>query len=223
MSILRRDARRHEPYSLAACVEEDVDAFCAGAVTAFDQHRFSAERQKLLRLRSHLGLVARRFGAKEGRGLGKIGGQNAHARDQVAQPAERLAAQQELTGACDHHRIEHHRARVVAIERGRDHLDRRRPAEHADLHRADRKIAEDSIDLRGDEIRRHVVNSEHAFCVLRGQRGSDGRAIDAKRRKRFQIRGDAGAAARVETRDAERRGQLMRRPALPSVERAQGA
>ena len=65
------------------------------------------------------------------------------------------------------------------------------------------------------------MNSEHAFCVLRGQRGYDGRAIDAKRRKRFQIRGDAGAAARVETRDADGLGTLMRRPALPSVERAQ--
>ena len=61
------------------------------------------------------------------------------------------------------------------------------------------KVGEHRIDLRGNEIRRHIVDTEHALGVLRGQRGDDGGAIDAERRERFQIRRDAGAAARIQS------------------------
>ena len=65
---------------------------------------------------------------------------------------------------------------------------------HADLDRLDVEIAEHRVDLRGHEIRRHLMNAGDAFGVLRGERGDDGRAVDAEGGKRLQIRLDAGAA-----------------------------
>ena len=48
---------------------------------------------------------------------------------------------------------------AVAREPRRHRLDRRRLRQHADLHRADREIGKHRVDLRRDEIRRHVVDA----------------------------------------------------------------
>ena len=73
--------------------------------------------------------------------------------------------------------------------------DRRGIGEHADLHRADIKIGEHGIELRGDKIGGYVMNAEHALGVLRGERGDDGGAIDAERGKSLEIRLNPGATA----------------------------
>ena len=71
--------------------------------------------------------------------------------------------------------------RVVTIETLGDRVDRRGIAEHADLHRSRLQIGKHRVDLRGDEVRRHVMDRGNAFGVLRRQRGNDGCAIDAER------------------------------------------
>src|SRR5580700_1302894 len=94
-------------------------------------------------------------------------------------------------------------ARPVAVEGLRNGIDGASASEHADFHRADIEVAEHRIDLRADEVCRHVVDAENRFGVLRGQRRDYSRAINAKRRERFQIRRNAGAAARIEARDGD--------------------
>ncbi len=165
--------------------------------------------EQLLRLRAHLVLVAGRRGFEEHRGLRQIGRHHPRARDQFAQPAEHIAAQQFFAGGRDDDRIEHDIARLVAVERGGDDVDGRGVGEHADLDRAGIKIGEHGIELRGDEIGRHIVNAEHALGVLRRQRGDDGRAIDAERGKGLQIGLDAGAAARIRAGNGEGNGALI--------------
>ena len=104
--------------------------------------------------------------------------------------------------------------RPIAFERGGDGIDRAGVTEHADFHRAHFEVGKDRVDLRGDEICRHVVNAEHALGVLCGERGDDRRAIDAQRGKRFQIGFDAGAAARIRSGNGDGDGGTHLR--LPS-------
>ena len=74
------------------------------------------------------------------------------------------------------------------------------------------EIGEHRVDLRGDEIRRHVVDAGDALGVLRGQRGDHRRAIDAERREGLQVGLDARAAAGIRTRDGDGdRGHLLAR------------
>ena len=75
--------------------------------------------------------------------------------------------------------------------------------QHADLHRADIEIGEHRVDLRGDEIGRHVEDGGDFLGVLRGQRGDDGGAIDAERGEGLEIGLDAGAAARIRAGDGD--------------------
>ena len=75
--------------------------------------------------------------------------------------------------------------------------------QHADLHRAHVEIGEHGVDLRGDEVGRHVVDGGHAPGVLRGQRGDHRGAVDAERREGLQIGLDAGAAAGIGARDGD--------------------
>ena len=57
----------------------------------------------------------------------------------------------------------------MAVEAVRPRL-RSTPAlrQHADLHRADGEIGEHRVDLRRDEVRRHVVDAGDAlvFCAV---------------------------------------------------------
>ena len=75
------------------------------------------------------------------------------------------------------------------------------------LHRADLEIGEHRVDLRRDEIRRHVVDAGDALGVLRGERGDHRGAVDAERRKRLEIGLDARAAAGVRSRDGDGDGR----------------
>ena len=85
-----------------------------------------------------------------------------------------------------------------------DRVDRIDARDHADLHRLHVEVGEHRIDLRGDEIRRRVVDAGHALRVLRGQRGDDGGTVDAERGERLQVGLDAGAAAGIRAGDGER-------------------
>ncbi len=106
----------------------------------------------------------------------------------------------------------------MAREARRHRFDRRGARQHADLDGANRKIGEYRVHLRQDEVARHVADRRHALRVLRGQRGDDAGAIDAERREGFEIRLDAGAAARVGARDGERdRRHDLRRSSAPST------
>src|ERR1019366_7315368 len=110
-------------------------------------------------------------------------------------------------------------AGAMACEPLRYCLDRRRPKKHADLHRIDRKIGEDRVHLGGDETGRHVIDRGNALRVLRGQRGDDGRTIDAERGEGLQVRLDAGATARIRACDGDgnRGHDRPRRSSAPST------
>src|SRR5882757_5144589 len=104
---------------------------------------------------------------------------------------------------------------------GFDGVDHRVLRNHADLHRLHVEIAEHRIDLRGHEVRGHLMNAGDALRVLRGERGDDGRAVDAEGGERLQVRLDAGAARGVRAGDGERNGNCHRprvvaRPAIGS-------
>src|SRR3974390_2355767 len=89
-------------------------------------------------------------------------------------------------------------------ERARHCLDRLRPWQHADLHRPDREIGKDCIDLRRYEPRGHFMDGADTLGILRGQGRDHRSAVHAKRRKGLQIGLDASATARIRTSDGER-------------------
>ena len=91
----------------------------------------------------------------------------------------------------------------MALEAGGHRLDRGGLRQHADLHRIDVEIGEHRVDLRGDEIGRHVVDAGDALGVLRGQRRDHRGAIDAERGEGLQVGLDAGAAAGIRAGDGD--------------------
>ena len=202
MGIFGCNARRGKPCA-AVGLDQEVDAVRAAAMPAFDQHRAGAEREQLLRLRPHRVFVARQRRVEQGRGFEQIGRDHVGARQQRPQRIHRVGAQQIGAGRGDHDRIEHHVARAMAVETCGDGGGGRGIAQHADLHRADVEIGKHRVDLRGDEVGRHLVDGGNAFGVLRRQRGDHRSAIDAERGEGFEVGLDAGAAARVRARDGE--------------------
>ena len=68
---------------------------------------------------------------------------------------------------------------------------------HADFDCAHRQVGQDSVNLGGNEFRRNPMNGADAHRVLRGQRGNNRGAIDAKRGEGLQISLDAGSAGRI--------------------------
>src|SRR5258707_8348746 len=109
-----------------------------------------------------------------------------------------------VAGGCDHDRIDDNLALPPALKPCRNRFDDRALGYHSDLDRADGEIGENRIHLRGDEVRRHVVDGSYVFGVLRGERSDNRGAVDAERRERFQIGLDAGAAARIRAGDGQR-------------------
>src|SRR6516162_4483050 len=105
----------------------------------------------------------------------------------------------------------------MAVEAGSDGVDRGRIAEHSDLDGTDGEVGEHRIDLRADEIGRHLMGGEHTGVVLRGEHGDNGSAIDAERGKRLEIRLDAGAAARIGAGDGECDRHRHQAPRFASV------
>ena len=83
--------------------------------------------------------------------------------------------------------------RRPALKPSDDGIDHRRMRYHTDLHRTDVEIGKHRVDLRGDELRRHLMDAADACGVLRGQRGDHGGAVDAERGKRLQVGLDAGS------------------------------
>ena len=194
--VARLDARRGETDD-AAGIDQEIDAFGDSSPWPPLMRTLRGPSARICaRLRFHLGFVVRQRRIGERGGFVQVRRHHQRARDEIAaQGSDAPRRQQPVAGGRDHHRIEHDVLRVVAREAFGDGLDRRHLRQHADLDRVDVEIGEHRIDLRGDEIRRHVVNGGDALRVLRGQRGDHRGAIDAERAEGFEIGLDAGAAA----------------------------
>ena len=123
-----------------------------------------AELDEPLRLR---GRVAR---ADERRRLVGIRRHDRRQRKQARdERVDRVVLEQLRARARDHHRIddERHGVRVEEVGNG---LDQPRGEEHPGLRRVDADVVEDGVELRGDELRRQLVDRRHAGRVLRRQR-----------------------------------------------------
>ena len=82
-------------------------------------------------------------------------------------------------------------------------VDDRGAAQHAGLHGVRDDVGEDRIDLRGDELRRHLVDANHGYGVLRCERGESRHAVNAESGECLEVGLDAGAAAGVRARNRE--------------------
>jgi len=138
------------------------------------------------RLGAHLRLVLRDRLFEQDSRLRQIGREDPGSRNERAtQHGDRGARQQLTSGPGDHHRVEHHVFECVTIEPLPHRLDHGRSAEHADLHRTDREIAANCVDLCRNELRRDHLDRGDALRVLRGQRRNRRCAVDAERRERL--------------------------------------
>src|SRR5438034_370391 len=204
MGILRRDAvggKAHE----CARLDQEIDALGAAPMPAFDQHRPRPQREQPLALLAHLALVAGDRRIEQRRGLRQVRREDERARDERAlERFDCVGGKKLVAGGCDHDRIEHDFVLPPALEPGRDRFDDDALGDHPDLDRADIEIGKNRVHLRGDELRRHVVDRAHALGVLRRERGDDRGAVDAERRERLEISLDAGATARIRAGDGER-------------------
>ena len=90
-------------------------------------------------------------------------------------------------------------------------------AEHPGLHRGDRQVVEDGVELRAHLRGRHAVHRAHAEGVLGGDRGDDAGAVDAEGGEGREIRRQAGCAPGVRSRDRHRHAGRHSVPSEPSA------
>ncbi len=114
-----------------------------------------------------------------------------------------IAVEQAIARRRDHHGVEH----VVgepppgnAVGHGLDDGSR---AEHARFHRDRREVVGERLELAGDELDRDRLPRPNPDRVLGRHGGDHARAEHAELVERLQVGLDAGAAARVRSRDGE--------------------
>ncbi len=145
--------------------------------------------------------------AREHPRLGDVRRRDRDQRQQVVdQRVDRVFVEQPGARLGDHHRIEHDRGVADEAERLDHGGDRRRVAEHPDLHRVDADVLGDRANLGDDHLRRHHLDRLDPDRVLRRDRGDRRHPVHAAARERLQIGLDPGAAARVRAGDREHRG-----------------
>ena len=83
------------------------------------------------------------------------------------------------------------------LKPGHDGVDYGSLRDHADLDGLHAEIGEHRVDLRGHEIRGHLMNAADALGVLRGERRDHGRAVDAEGGKRLEVGLNTGSARRI--------------------------
>jgi hypothetical protein len=76
-------------------------------------------------------------------------------------------------------------------------LDQVSREEHSGLRGIDADVAEDGLELRSNELCRHLVHSGHTRGVLGGQRDDRAHSVTAGGRERLQVGLDPGAAAGI--------------------------
>ena len=105
----------------------------------------------------------------------------------------------------------------MRVEEVGNGLDQARGEEHPGLRRVDADVVEDRVELRGDELRRQLVDRRDAGRVLRGERHDRAHPVAARGGERLQVGLDARAAARVGRGDGQRAWDdlLLPSPALP--------
>src|SRR6185436_1924068 len=138
-------------------------------------------------------------------GFGDIGRDDPRkAQKLAAQQSHAVFVQQRRPARRHQHRIDDYERQLQFLD-GRGHrLDDRGVGEHADLGGVDGQVGRHRFDLRRNQIRferRHRLDAARALNRDRGDRAG---AVDAVRRKRFQIGLDAGAAARIAPRNCQR-------------------
>ena len=82
-------------------------------------------------------------------------------------------------------------------------------AQHADLDRVGADIGKTALDLLAHDIGRNEMDGADAGGVLRGDGGDRRHGVGAERRRRLDVGLDAGAAARVRSRDDEQPSWLQ--------------
>ncbi len=193
----------------------------AAAVAALDQHRLRRRARAAARACACISrFVARRCGASSSAAASGRFGVTTSARgsSRSRSAVDRVGREQPVAGGRDHHRIEHDPAlRASASSPSATASMTAGVRQHADLDRADIEIGEHRVDLRRDEIRRHVVDAGDALGVLRGQRRDHRRAIDAERGEGLQVGLDAGAAAGIRAGDGDGDRRSSRRLARRSA------
>ncbi len=200
--VLRVDPRAVEHLEDLAIVEEVGDGVAA-PMPALDDDPARAERVEPSRRFAHL--VQRvDWPADEHFRLRQIRGDDEREREQPrAESVDRVCREELIAALRYHHRV-HDEVRQTRFgdHRGDGDDDRRR-AEHPSLEGVHAEIANDALELRRDEGGREHLDALHANRVLRRHRCQDAHAIDAERAECFQVRLNAGPAARIGPGDRE--------------------
>ena len=93
---------------------------------------------------------------------------------------------------------------------GRERVGHRRDMggrdQHPGLDRIRADIGKHMRDLRRDDTGRHDMDAVNALRVLHRHRGDRGHGIGAEHGRGLDVGLDAGAAARIRTRDGEKTG-----------------
>jgi hypothetical protein len=127
---------------------------------------------------------------------------------------DRVVEQQLRARARDHHRVddERHAALVQEVRNG---VDDRLREEHPRLCCVDADVVEDRVELRPNEVVRHLVNGGDLLRVLGSQGDDRRRAVHARRGKGLEVGLDPRTAARIGRRDRQGarngRGSSLRR------------
>ncbi|BDZ50714.1 hypothetical protein GCM10025867_29550 [Frondihabitans sucicola] len=167
-----------------------------------------------MRLFLHLDDGGRLRSSEQRAGLGDVGGDHRHEREDLAQGADGVLVEEAVSARRDHHRVEHDRDLAHAGEEGPDRAHSASGSEHADLDRVDPDVVEQRDELETHEVVRHRMHAGDSQRVLSGQRRRDGQAEGAEGAERLEIGLEAGASRRVAAGDREEVGDRVHAIAL---------
>ena len=149
-------------------------------------------------------LSAERFG------LGNVRRDDMRERQQFGtQHLHAVIVEQAISARRCEYRIDDDEGQFELFDRGGDGLDDRGVAEHARLCGVRLDVAGNGLNLRRHQIRRQRLRLDDPHRALRGDGGRHAEAVHAQRGERLQIGLQAGAAARVASRNRQRDAHVL--------------
>ena len=143
-------------------------------------------------------------GVREHACLGHVRRDDGGAREeQRSQGALSVLVEKPGAALGDHHGVEHDRSLRHEVQRLVDRLDRRRRAEHADLHGIYADVLGNRPNLFDDDFARNRMDRGDRDGVLGGDRGDRGHPVDPTAGERLEIRLNARPAAGIRAGDGE--------------------
>ena len=195
--------RRDRESALAVGHYQRIRCRSSGQVPALHQHSRVILAGKAASLLQCLVPVLRRPFLQQGSQLRQVRRHQVHLVQQPAKGIFGIGAEQAVTAAGHHHRIQHHGRRPDVRQPGTHRPGNLGAAQHADFHRIDNHVIAHRVQLFAKEPGRRGMHGADPVSVLRNKCRDHSHAVSAVGSDRLQIRLDPGPARGIRSGDAQ--------------------